>query len=77
MKAELQRIKIKLILSNDDEFTIEYAAGRQSGAQRFEQLRKVAVERLFIPALNQDFVMIPENQCSKSVPFRLKNPIVT
>src|SRR5438876_823074 len=48
MQAQLQRIEIKLILLHDDDLSIENAARRQRGTERIQQLRKVAVQRLFV-----------------------------
>src|SRR6185312_15953097 len=41
------------------------------------QLREIPVERLFISALDKDFVSIAKHQRAKSIPLRLENPILT
>ena len=74
MEAELQRLEIEAAIPGDDDFAVEHAAGGQLRQQRLEQLGKVAVERFFVAALDQDLVAVAEDQRAKPVPLRLENP---
>ena len=42
---------------------------------RIQQLRKIAVQRLFVAALNQDLIAIAKDQGAETIPFRLEDPI--
>lgn len=75
MQAELQSVEVQFVILNDDDLSIEDAAGRQRSAYRVEQLGEVAVQWLFIAALNQDLITIAEQQRAKAIPLRLENPI--
>ena len=76
MQAQLQRIEIKLILVHDDDLPIENAARRQRGTERIQQLRKVAVQRLFVAALDQNLIPVPKYQRTKSIPLGLENVLI-
>ena len=56
----------------DHDLAIEHAALRQLCAQRLEQLGKVAVQRLFVAALDQDFVAVAEDERAKAIPLGSK-----
>ena len=58
----------------DYDFPVEDAAGRQLRAERIQEFGKVAIEGLFIAALNQDLVAIAEDQGAEAIPFRLEDP---
>ena len=74
MNAELQRIEIEPAVLGDDDFAIEHAAGRQLRPQRLEQFGEIAIQRLLIAALDQDFVAVAEDQRAKPIPLRFENP---
>ena len=40
------------------------------------QLRKIPVERLFVAALDKDFVSVAKYQRTKSIPLGLEKPIL-
>src|SRR5215467_11774279 len=75
MQAKLQRVEVESIVPDDDNLAIEHAAGRQSRADRLQQLGKVAVERLFVATLDQDLISVTKHQGAKTVPFGFENPI--
>src|SRR5262249_49223326 len=75
VQPELQRIEIEPAIFGNHDFTVQYATGGQLRPQWIEQFREVPVQRFFIPALNQDFVLIAKNQRPKSVPFGFEFPI--
>ena len=75
MKAQLQRIEVELVVLDDDNLSVEDAARRQCRAQRLQQFRKVAIQRLFVAALDQDLIPIAKDQRAKSIPLRFENPI--
>ncbi len=75
MEAQLQCVKVEFIVLDDDNLAIENAARRQRRAQRLEQLGKVAVERLFVAALDQDLVSVAKDQRTKSVPLGLEDVV--
>src|SRR5262249_33677476 len=75
MQAQLQCVEIEAIVLNDDNFSVEHAAWRQGRAQWPEQLREISVERLFVTALDEDFISIAKYQCAKPIPFGFENPV--
>ena len=74
MQSELQRIKVELIVLYNDQFAIQHTTIRQALAQRFEQFWEIAIERLLIAALDQDFTAIAKYQGAESIPLRLEYP---
>ena len=74
MNAELQRVEVEAAVGGDDDFAVEHAAGGQLRAERIEQIGEVAVQRLFVAALDQDLVAIAEDQRAKAIPLRLEDP---
>src|ERR1700738_4272359 len=74
MDAELQGVEVEAAVAGDDEFAIEDAMRGQLVAQRREDFRKVAIERFFLAALQQDLVAIAENEHAKAVPLGLEDP---
>jgi hypothetical protein len=75
MQAKLQRVEVKSIVLDDDDLPIQHAARRQDRTQRIQELREIAVERLFVATLDQDLIPIAKHQRPKAVPFGLENPI--
>src|ERR1700742_1573112 len=76
MDAQCQCIKVQAAVACDYDLAVEDASLRQLLEQRFSQLRKVAVERLAITALDEQLVFPAKDQSAESVPLRLKNPCV-
>ena len=75
MQPELQSIEVEFIVLHNDQFTIQHTTIRQTSAQGFEQFGKIAIERLLIAALDQDFTAIAKYQRAESIPLRLEHPI--
>src|ERR1700721_1402859 len=75
MQSELQRVKVKFIVLDNDQFAIQHTALWQTPTQKVEQFREIAIERLFIAALNQYFVAISKHQDPKPIPLRFEAPI--
>src|ERR1700676_3303604 len=74
MKTQLEGIEIQPVIRCDHQFAIEHATLRQPGPQSIDHLRKVAIERFFIPALYQYVVSVAKYQYPKAIPFRLEDP---
>ena len=70
----MERVEIQAGILDDDDFAVEHRAGRQLRPQRLEQVGKIAIERLLVAALNQDFVTVAEYQRAKPIPLRLEEP---
>ena len=51
------------------------AALGQLRLQRVDELREVAIERLPVAALDEDFVAVAEDQRAKAVPLGLEDPV--
>src|SRR3954462_10911543 len=77
MQPQLQEIEVKLVIFDDDNLAIEHAFWQQYRAQRRLQFRKITIERLFVPALDENLITITKHQRAKSVPLGLKDPIIT
>ena len=75
MNAQLQCIEIEPALPCYHQFAVERAAGWQLIGQGLQHLRKVAIERFLVPALQQDLAAVAKHQDSKSIPLRFKNPL--
>src|SRR4029077_17120110 len=75
MEAQLQCVEVEFIVLDDDNLPIENAAGRQRRAQWLQQVGEVAVEGLFVAALDQDLVSVAKDQRTKSVPLGLEDVI--
>src|SRR5215213_1295820 len=75
MKSQLERIEIKRALLCNHEFAVKHTLSRKLLQQRIDQLRKITIERFFVATLNHDFFAVAKNQRTKSIPFRLKDPI--
>ena len=76
MEAELQFVEIEARALDDDDFAVEHAASGESGAEWIEQLGEVAIEGLFVAALQEDFVSVAEDKCAEAVPFGFEKPIL-
>jgi hypothetical protein len=74
MKPQLQRLEVEALLARDDELAVERAPGWELAQERLAQLRKVAVERLLVAALDVDLVAIAKDQRAEAVPLRLEEP---
>ena len=58
--------------------TISPSSTQRAGScarKRLDQLGKIAVQRFFVAALDQDLVAIAEDQGAKAVPFRFEDPV--
>src|ERR1700722_10631335 len=75
MQPQLQRLKIKPIIFDDNYLSIKHTTCGQSCAQGFQQLRKVTIKWFFVAALDENFISVPKHQCAKTIPLRLENPI--
>src|SRR5579875_2886965 len=62
MQAQLKLVEIKALVPHDDDLAVQNTAARDCFAQRFEQLGEIAVERLFIAALNKDFIVVTKDE---------------
>ena len=60
--------------ARDDHFAIEHTLLRQLRAQRVEQVREVAIERLLVAALDQDLVAVAKDERAEAVPLGLEDP---
>ena len=76
MDAKLQGIKIKPVLCGDDELAIEHRPSGNLLIQKLNQFREVPIERFAVTTLNQYVVFIPEDDGSKAIPLRLKDPMI-
>src|SRR3954453_14903385 len=76
MNPQQQRFEIETVRSGDDDLAVDHAALRQHRRERLDELRKVAVQRLQIAALQQELVFIAKHQRAEAVPFRLEEPAV-
>src|SRR5271168_5054648 len=75
MQTQLQSIKIKPIILNDDYLSIEHTTCGQCSAQRLQQFRKVTIEWFFVAALDENLISIAKHQRAKTIPLGLENPI--
>src|SRR5262249_16801391 len=75
MEPQLQRVEVEAVVLHNDDLAIQDAARREHLAQRLVQLGEKTVQKLLVPALDQDFVAIAKNQCAKTIPFGLEDPI--
>src|ERR1700677_685505 len=75
MQAQLQGIKIKPIIFDDDHLSIEHTTCGQRSPQWFQQLRKVPIEWFFVAALDENLISVAKHQRAKAIPLGLENPI--
>ncbi len=76
MNSQLQRIEIQPLLRRNHNLAIEHAPFRQLLQQNLNHLRKIPVQRLPIPALQQHLIAIPKHHTPKPIPLRLKDPLL-
>ena len=57
MQPQLQRVEVQAAIRGDHDLAVDDAAGRQPFEQCLVQLRKIAIERLQIAALDVDVVV--------------------
>ena len=71
MKPELERIEVETLRRGDDDLSIHHAVERKVGKKRLTKLRKVAIERPQVAALNEEVGPMAEDDRAKAVPLRL------
>jgi hypothetical protein len=74
MDAQQKRLEVEPLLADDHDLPIDHAPLRQRRHQRRDQLRKITVHRLRIPALQHQLVAIAEHERPKPIPLRLEQP---
>ncbi len=72
----LKCLELERAAAGDHDLSIEHHALGERRAQRREQLREVARERLLVAALEEDLVAVAKHERAKAVPFRLEDPSV-
>lgn len=75
MNAELKGVEVQASIKGNHEFAVEHALFRELFAEGIDHLGEVAIERLFIAALEEDFVAIAKNQDPETVPLGLVDPV--
>ena len=75
MDAELKGVEVEFSVVGNDEFAVEDALFRKLIANRAEHLGEVAVEGLFVAALEQNFVAIAKDEDAEAIPFGLIDPV--
>ena len=75
MKTQLERLELETARTRDHELPVDDASLRKLGFHHLHELRKVAIERLRVAALNQHLVPVAKNERAKAVPLRLENPV--
>src|SRR5262245_25284158 len=74
MQSELERLEVETILAGDHQLGVEHAALGELLFQRGDNFGEVAVERLFVTALNEHLVAVAKDQRAEAVPFWFKDP---
>ncbi len=74
MESHLQRLELQGFADRDDDLAVEHAALGELRLERIDQLGEIAIERLLIPALDEDLVAVTEEQRAKAVPLGLEDP---
>src|SRR5260370_39448289 len=69
MEPKLERVEVEAVVLNDHNLSVEDAARRQRRTYRLQQLRKIAVERPFVAALDQDLIAARKHQRAKPIPL--------
>ena len=72
MQPQLKRIEVEAARLDDDDLAVDHATARQLFEQRIVQLRKIAVERPQVAALNEHVGRAAKDDRAKSVPLRLE-----
>src|ERR1051325_4585738 len=75
MQAQLQQVKVEAVRRGDHDLAVDHAAVRQRADQPVVQLRKVAIQRLEIPALDVGVASAAKDDRAKAVPLRLEEEI--
>ena len=71
MQTQLQRVEVETVGCGNHDFAVDHRASRQLLEQRLVHVGEIAVERLQVPALDEDVGAAPEHDGAKSVPLRL------
>src|SRR5262245_56913342 len=74
MQSELERLEVETILAGYHQLGVEHAALGELLFQRGDNFGEVAVERLFVTALNEHLVAVAKDQRAEAVPFWFKDP---
>ncbi len=69
MQPHLQRVEIEAMRRGDDDLAVEHTLG-QRRQQCVVQIRKVAIERPQVAALDEEVRWPAKHDCAKAVPFR-------
>src|SRR5580693_7320844 len=77
MKPKLKRLEVERAAFGNHQFAVDDAALGQHGLQRRGELGEITVERLLVPALNEQLVAVTEDESSEAVPFWLEDPSLT
>ena len=72
--AQQQRLEVEPVRTDDHNLAVDDAALRQGGEERLDELREIAVHWPAVPALEHDFVAVPEDQRAEAVPLGLELP---
>ena len=76
MEAHLQQFEIELVaILRDDDLAVEHAAVGQLSLERRKEFGEVAVERLLVATLDEDFVAIAKDERAEAVPLRFEDPL--
>src|SRR5262245_32341270 len=75
MEPELKAVEVERAVSRDNDFAVEHAALGQLFQERAGQFREVAVQRLLLAALYEDFAGLAEDQRAESIPFGFEDPV--
>jgi hypothetical protein len=76
MDAQRQGFKVQTVITRDDNLTVQDAPLWELPKKWVAELRKVAIKRLAIAALDEQFVASSKDHRAKAVPFRLKDPFL-
>ena len=71
VQTELQRVEIESSGGRDHDLAVEHAAWRQPFEKEIVQLRKVAVERTQVAALDEDLGRAAEHDGAEAIPLGL------
>ena len=74
MHPQLQRIEVQPALRRNHDLPVQHAPRRQLLQQRGLDIREVPVQRLAVPALDQDLPAIAKHHRPKPIPLRLEDP---
>jgi len=75
MDAELEGVEIEMAVVRNNELAVENALAGKLGAQRVQELRKIAVEGFLVAALDEDFVAVFEDEGAEAIPLGLEEPV--